>query len=35
MSDKENKQKETGISSPYDNHHCLNDKIRKEGPVQK
>lgn len=35
MSDKENKIKEQGISSPYDNYHCLNDKIRKEGPVQK
>lgn len=34
MSDKVNKKKK-GISSPYDNHHCLNDKIRKEGPVQK
>lgn len=35
MSDEENKKKVKGISSPYDNHHCLNDKIRKEGPVQK
>lgn len=35
MSNEENKKKVKGISSPYDNYHCLNDKIRKEGPVQK